>query len=62
MYIRLFCKIKIYNRVEPALRAEATTQARHSVIGSCKNSVVSETTLVQWTTWCLRLLNWMEQQ
>ena len=30
------------------------------VLGSCM--YVSETTLAQWTPWCLRLLNWMEQQ
>jgi hypothetical protein len=37
MYIRFFCKIKKYNRVGAALRAEATTQARHDILGFCKH-------------------------
>jgi hypothetical protein len=62
MYIRFFNKK--YNRVGPGqhYRAEATAQARHDVLGSYKHYVISETTLAQWTPWCLRLMNWMEQQ
>jgi hypothetical protein len=64
MYIHFFCKIKKIQsgRAGPALRAEATTQARHDVLGSCKHYIVLETTLAQWTLWYLTLLNWMEQQ
>jgi hypothetical protein len=32
------------------------------VLDSCMHQVISDTTLAQWTPWCLRLLNWMEHQ